>query len=346
MKKPLLILSSLTLLFSGTAKPELLSNDDPSKYTITKDVLWASPGGFDLTMDIYTPNSGKDSYPVVVIFHGGGWLIRNKSIMDQMSKYLATNSEYVICNVNYRLLSDDNNTINLNQIVEDVFGSILWIKENIHNYKGDKMKLAVTGDSAGGHLSAMVVNMGTNLSSDGFTPTSQGFNPTYLPRGKTAEEVAKDEGLEIQAAILSYGSYDLYATSLKGFEKMKNFFWLISGSLPRGIFGKSFNAVDNPEMYKAVSPSFNIPMVSERKLPPQLLTIGSNDKLVTPNSVRNYKEKLESSGQQVEYWEYEGQSHAYLDSNTKGFFSNNFEINAPPALDVMIRFLNKVFYKK
>ena len=133
MKKPFLILSSLSLLLSGTAKPEPLSNDDPSKYIITKDVLWASPGGFDLTMDIYTPNSGKDSYPVVVIFHGGGWLIRNKSIMDQMSKYLVTNSEYVICNVNYRLLSDNNNTINLNQIVEDVFGSILWIKDNIHN---------------------------------------------------------------------------------------------------------------------------------------------------------------------------------------------------------------------
>ena len=48
MKKPFLILSSLSLLLSGTAKPEPLSNDDPSKYTITKDVLWASPGGFDL----------------------------------------------------------------------------------------------------------------------------------------------------------------------------------------------------------------------------------------------------------------------------------------------------------
>ena len=121
LAKPILILSSLSLLFSGTAKPELLSNDDPSKYMIAKDVLWASPRGFDLTMDIYTPNSGKDSYPVVVIFHGGGWLIRNKSIMDQMSKYLVTNSEYVVCNVNYRLLADEGNTINLNQIIEDVF---------------------------------------------------------------------------------------------------------------------------------------------------------------------------------------------------------------------------------
>ena len=201
MKKIFLILSGLSFLFSGLLKPELLSNNDPSKYTVAKDILWASPGGFDLTMDIYTPKSGRNLYPVVVIFHGGGWLIRNKSIMDQMSKYLVTNGEYVVCNVNYRLLADKGNTINLNQIIEDVFGSILWIKENIINKKEDKKKLAVTGDSAGVHLSAMIVNMGTRLSSKGFTTTSQGFNPTYIPEGKTAEEVAKENGLEVQAAI-------------------------------------------------------------------------------------------------------------------------------------------------
>ena len=128
-------------------------------------------------------------------------------------------------------------------------------------------------------------------------------------------------------------------------KSYQNFFWLISGSLPRGIFGNNFNAVDHPEMYKAVSPSFNIPMASERKLPPHLLTVGSKDKLVTPNSVKVYKEKLESSGHHAEYWEYQGQGHAFLDSNSKGFLGNNFEVNAPPALDVMISFLNKIFYE-
>ena len=91
-------------------------------------------------MDIYTPRKGEESYPILVIYHGGGWLINDKSIMDQMSKYLATNSKYVICNVNYRLLSDNDNTITLNQTIEDAFGAILWIKDNIADYKGDKTK--------------------------------------------------------------------------------------------------------------------------------------------------------------------------------------------------------------
>jgi acetyl esterase len=116
------------------------------------DILWASPKGFNLTMDIYTPTTGKASYPVIIMFHGGGWLINNKNIMTQSAAYLATNGEYVVCNVNYRLLGDLNNTVKMNEIVEDAFGAVLWVKDNISTYKGDATKIIVTGDSAGGQL--------------------------------------------------------------------------------------------------------------------------------------------------------------------------------------------------
>ena len=71
----------------------------------------------------------------MIIFHGGGWLINDNSIMDQMSQYLATNGKYVICNVNYRLLSDIENSVTLDEIVEDAFGAVIWIKNNILNIK-------------------------------------------------------------------------------------------------------------------------------------------------------------------------------------------------------------------
>ena len=177
---------SVFCLLSCAETQELLKNNNPDKYAVTNDVLWASPEGFDLTMDIYTPKTGKDSYPVVVIFHGGGWMINDKSIMDQMAKYLATNSEYVVCNVNYRLLVDNDNTVTINQIVEDAFGAVLWVKDNIGDYKGDKTKVAITGDSAGGHLSAMIINMGHRLSSKNYSEQSIAFRPSYLPAGETA----------------------------------------------------------------------------------------------------------------------------------------------------------------
>ena len=40
------------LLPACSETPELLDNNNPSQYSVSKDVLWASPGGFDLTMDI------------------------------------------------------------------------------------------------------------------------------------------------------------------------------------------------------------------------------------------------------------------------------------------------------
>ena len=83
-------------LLSCSEVPELKQNNNVENYTLERDIRWASPGGFDLTMDIYTPTSGKTSYPVVVMFHGGGFLLNDKSIMDQSAAYLATNSEYVI----------------------------------------------------------------------------------------------------------------------------------------------------------------------------------------------------------------------------------------------------------
>ena len=321
------------------AEPEVpKAHNDPSKYTVAEDVLWASPDGFDLTMDIYTPTSGQTSYPVLMIFHGGGWLINDKSIMDQMAQYIATNGSYVVCNVNYRLLGDQDNTVTLDQIVSDVFGAVLWAKENIGGYQGNRERFAVTGDSAGAHLSAAVVNLGHRLSSGGYSPENLSFKPSYLPAGRSAEQIAQSSGLEVQAAILSYGAFDLYDRGTGSFETWKNPFWYLGGALPRGIFGDAYTVQSHPALYRGVSPIHNIPISTARALPPQLLTVGSEDPLTTPQMVRDYLQKLLAAGHSATYWEHQGRSHAFLDSGS------NFAADAPPALDEMLAFLNGVFY--
>ena len=350
MKKLIIVLSIvlfssfIVFFFNDTSKNlELLSNNDPSKYTLLEDIVWASPDGVDLTLDIYIPALKKESYPVLIIFHGGGWLINDNSIMDQMSQYLATNGEYVICNVNYRLLSDQNNTVTLDEIVEDAFGAVIWIKNNIFKYKGDNTRIAITGDSAGAHLSAMIVNSGKKLSSDTKFEENLSFTPTFLPKGKTAELAVKENDLKVQAAILSYGSFDIYKASLEGFETFKNPFWLLSRSKARGIFGNQYTAEKNSDMYQALSPIYNIPKREDRVLPPQFFIVGSKDSLTTPASVRQYIEKLELFNHKTEYWEYEDKSHAFLDSGSNFFLGSNFKEDAPQAIDMMIEFLDRVF---
>ena len=108
--------------------------NNPDKYNLTENIVWSSPQGFDLTMDIYSPKNISVLCPVVVMFHGGGFLIRRKEILNNMAQYISSNHDYIVCNVNYRLLRDQSNTVLFNDLIGDAFGSILWIKENIHKY--------------------------------------------------------------------------------------------------------------------------------------------------------------------------------------------------------------------
>ena len=82
----------LTLLvISGCSDIEdSLANNDPNNYVLAEDVVWSSPEGMDLTLDIYTPKSSKSTNPVLIIFLGGRWIINDNSTLEQMSKYLAT----------------------------------------------------------------------------------------------------------------------------------------------------------------------------------------------------------------------------------------------------------------
>lgn len=68
--------------------------------------------------------------------------------MNDMSEYLASYSEYIVCNVQYWLLGDNASTTTMSEIAGDVFDAVVWVKEHIKTYKGDPSKIAVKGDSA------------------------------------------------------------------------------------------------------------------------------------------------------------------------------------------------------
>ncbi|MAZ25957.1 MAG: lipase [Cytophagaceae bacterium] len=312
---------------------------------VTKDILWASPEGFDLTMDIYHVPETAKPLPVLIIFHGGGWLINNKSIMDEMAAYVAENGDYVVCNVNYRLLGDQENTVTINEIIEDALGAVIWINEHISEYGGNPDMMAVTGDSAGGHLAESVVLFNDDLSENRFkvkmATQKLGYLPSYLPKGVSAQEAQEQELAKVETAVISYGAFDLYAAAQGGFEKDANFLWQMGGAKARPLFGEGTSVEKNPAFYKAVSPFYNVPQAIERQLPPQFFTVGSKDNTTTPQSIKAYVEKLNQAGQETEFWMYEGRPHAFLDSGANEFLGTSFKKDAPEALDLMIEFLDK-----
>ena len=198
--------------------------NNPDKYNLTENIVWSSPQGFDLTMDVYSPKNISVHCPVVVMFHGGGFLIRRKEILNNMAQYIASNHNYVVCNVNYRLLRDQSNTVLFNDLIGDAFGSILWIKENIHKYNGDKERIGITGDSAGAYICAMILNLGKKIGKKEDFEKDHAFEPTYLPEDLSLREVDNKNLLDVKAAVLSYGGYDFYKFALQNAETYKNIF--------------------------------------------------------------------------------------------------------------------------
>ena len=135
----------------------------------------------------------------------------------------------------------------------------------------------------------MIVNSGNKIATSGNFSDHLCIKPSYVPESITAEDIKNKNLLDVQAAVLSYGGYNLYSPALKGiFETRKNPFWTLALSKPRGIFGNNFNALENPEMYKAISPIYNIPNLDERKLPPQFITSASEDRVTPVHAIEEY----------------------------------------------------------
>lgn len=318
------------------------------KDTLIEDVLWTRTKDLDLHMDIYSPKNMGGNLPVLIIYHGGGWLINDKSIMDEMAAYIAATGKYVVCNVDYRLLTANENTTGMHEIIEDAMGAVLWVKEHIETYGGNPNMIAVTGDSAGGHLAAMVLNGQETLGSCPLSTRDIYYTPSYLPANTTPEMVKEQNMLDVQAAVLSYPAVDIFQAVTgngpgTGFESPSNFFWQMGGAKARGIFGDSINVVNHAHLYKKVSPMYTIP--ENRKLPPVFLHVGENDNTTTPESIKAYERALAAAGTTTQFKVYKDKPHAYLDSGSNEYLGTSFEKDATTPIEDIIIFLNGVFYK-
>ena len=60
---------------------------------------------------------------------------------------------------------------------------------------------------------------------------------------------------------------------------------------------------------------------------------------------RHCQRQVEANALDAQYWEHEGRSHAFLDSGSNPILGVSFAADAPQALDVMISFLDDVFYQ-
>jgi alpha/beta hydrolase fold-3 domain protein len=254
---------------------------------VIQDIVYAKPGVKALKYDIYAPK-GKDRLPCIIIIHGGGWSSNSEEVMRGFARELANSGRYVVFNIDYRWmdkLDGDKKPTALHQIIEDVYGAVIHITENAAMYGGDSNNIFLTGDSAGGHLAASVANFVERLGDKGFNKIENIFQfaPTYMPKGKSIEEIKQKLAQSIKGVAPSYGVFSMQMLS----QRFANYPFL-----------------------KEVAPINYIP---EGRAVPYFLLRGTEDQLIKNEEVESYAKALIKAGQRVEYLQVGGANHAFLD---------------------------------
>jgi len=139
-----------TMLFAG--KPEPVEK-------IENHVI--HEGLAEIPIRVYWPKipdqekDEQDLYPIIVYFHGGGWVLGNLDSVDEICSMLSNRSEAIVISVDYRLAPE----YKFPQPLHDCYGATKWAYANAKFLEGDQDTIIVAGSSAGGNLAATVALM-------------------------------------------------------------------------------------------------------------------------------------------------------------------------------------------
>ena len=244
---------------------------------VERNIAYDARHGKRGLLDVYRP-AGRQlaDAPVLLQVHGGGWTLGSKDEQGiPLMQHLAAKG-WVCVAINYRLAPRDPFPA---QVI-DVKRAIAWIREHVAEYGGDPSYLAITGGSAGGHLTALTA----------LTPNDPAWQPAF-----------EDVDTSVQVAVPHYGVYDFAgSTGVRNMELMRDTYLA-----PRIVRRRWAEA---PEIFEAASPILRI----TPDAPDFFVLHGTRDTLVPIEQARLFVERLRSkSKRSVVYAELPGAQHAF-----------------------------------
>ena len=112
----------------------------------TRDISVPGAAG-SLPATVYTPE-GAGPFPVVLYFHGGGWVFADRKVYDGGARGLAKQANAVVISVDYRRAPESK----FPAAHDDALAAYRWLSKNAASVNGDGKRLALAGESAGGNL--------------------------------------------------------------------------------------------------------------------------------------------------------------------------------------------------
>ncbi len=242
---------------------------------VTRDVVYREVAGRRLRLDIAMPEEPGEKRPAIMQIHGGAWIIGDKREQGwPLIGHLAANG-WVCFNVNYRLSP----AATWPDHLVDLKYALKWIRERADEYGIDPEFVAVTGGSAGGHLTAMMALTAND--------------PEYQPGFKDADTT-------VQAAVPVYGVYDFTNRLDTIHERFRK-------RMLEPLIMKAFYEQD-PEKFRRASPLDRI----HPDAPPFLIVHGDRDTLAPVEDARLFaKELADVSREPAIYAELRGAQHAF-----------------------------------
>lgn len=147
--------------------------------TTFTNIAWANLGGKDLFVDIHLPTSGTPPYPLGIHVHGGGWSGGTHTGLGILGAALLQRG-CAVASVDYRLTSEGGQygsfPVTFPAQIHDVKGAVRWLRANAATYGFDTTRFAAYGESAGGHLVALVGTSAGVASLEGDVGGNLGFS--------------------------------------------------------------------------------------------------------------------------------------------------------------------------
>jgi len=153
------------------AAPEAVAN--------VENLTIPGPGG-KIPLRIYTPR-GDGPFPILVFFHGGGWVVCDLDTHDNLCRSLTNSAHCVVVSVDYRLAPEHK----FSAAVEDAYAATKWVANNASRINGDPARIAVGGDSAGGNLATVVAIMARDQKGPGLIYQLLIYPPTDISSANT-----------------------------------------------------------------------------------------------------------------------------------------------------------------